>query len=180
MASNNNKGDDSNLLDLFVKQVLPILGAVGGVAAILYATGFFITNISLLTFGVYKTGLLRERFVAAGIAFILLLAILLAVAIGVLKLINKPKEWINRDKAKDEIKKTFEDSHIKLDPKFVEGFLYLLYWIAVLLIILLVPPIILAFLIYFFFFRKNFHYLFLIVIEFYCFLCFFWSHLWEE
>jgi tetratricopeptide (TPR) repeat protein len=68
-------GSDEQLGYLF-QMGLKIFGAAAGAAGLLYAIGFLIVNIYLLSYGVYEVALLRERYVSAGAAFLLLLVVI--------------------------------------------------------------------------------------------------------
>jgi tetratricopeptide (TPR) repeat protein len=54
--------------------LLRILGGIAGTASLIFGIGFVVVNLSLLKYGVYEGALLRERYVAAGISYTLLLA----------------------------------------------------------------------------------------------------------
>jgi len=59
-----------------------LAGAIAGAAGLTFGIGFVLVNLSLLKHGIYEGGLVRERYVGAGISFIALLAgaILIALA----------------------------------------------------------------------------------------------------
>jgi tetratricopeptide (TPR) repeat protein len=59
-----------------------LAGAIAGAAGLTFGIGFVLVNLSLLKHGVYEGGLVRERYVGAGISFVALLAgaILIALA----------------------------------------------------------------------------------------------------
>jgi tetratricopeptide (TPR) repeat protein len=67
---------DGQQLGQYLRLSFRIFGSLAGAAGLLYALGFLVVNISLLSYGVYEVGLLRERYVSAGAAFILLLLII--------------------------------------------------------------------------------------------------------
>jgi len=54
--------------------ILQIIGGLASTASVILAMGFVVINLSLLKHGVYEGALLRERYLAAGITFVLLLA----------------------------------------------------------------------------------------------------------
>ena len=64
------EGLDYKLIEGFIGMAVKAFTAVAGVSALLYATGFLVVNINLLSLGAYEVGLLRERFVTAGIIFL--------------------------------------------------------------------------------------------------------------
>jgi tetratricopeptide (TPR) repeat protein len=73
MGSNDKEessGLPTELIEDFIGVVVKAFTAVAGVGALLYATGFLVVNINLLSLGAYEVGLLRERFVTAGIIFL--------------------------------------------------------------------------------------------------------------
>ncbi len=73
-GNNDNAKASATVLQEAVAMVLRIAGTVAGAVSLIFAVGFVIVNLSLLKHGVYEGALLRERYVAAGISFILLLA----------------------------------------------------------------------------------------------------------
>jgi tetratricopeptide (TPR) repeat protein len=83
MADDNNSGGsnttaDNKLFASFIQWGVGAIGSVAGVTGLLFALGFLIVNINLLSYGVYETGLLRERYMSTGIAFLFILSILAA------------------------------------------------------------------------------------------------------
>ena len=69
---------DNNLLASVIRLGIGAIGSVAGATGLLFALGFLIVNISLSSYGVYETGLIRERYMSTGIAFIFILSILVA------------------------------------------------------------------------------------------------------
>jgi tetratricopeptide (TPR) repeat protein len=62
--------------------LLRILGGIAGAASLIFGIGFVVVNLSLLKYGVYEGALLRERYVAAGISYTLLLAAAAIIALA--------------------------------------------------------------------------------------------------
>lgn len=81
LTENNSSSDtitpnEGQSLGKYVRWGISLFGSIAGAAGLLYAVGFLVVNTSLLSYGVYEVGLLRERYVSAGAAFILLLTII--------------------------------------------------------------------------------------------------------
>ena len=79
MTNDNNQAKptplDITTIENLIQNVFKAFGALAGAAALFYATGFLVVNIRLLSLGAYEGAILRERYVAAGTAFILTLTI---------------------------------------------------------------------------------------------------------
>jgi tetratricopeptide (TPR) repeat protein len=100
----------------YIQLGLSLFGSLAGAAGLLYALGFLVVNISLLSFGVFEAGLLRERYVSAGVAFILLLTII--AGFWFFFIYSGLKRFINRhwpDKIYTFIRKRDEDLSARSD-----------------------------------------------------------------
>jgi tetratricopeptide (TPR) repeat protein len=75
-SENEISSKEGQQLGQYIRWGVSVFGSLAGAATLLYALGFLVVNISLLSYGVFEVGLLRERYVSAGAAFILLLVII--------------------------------------------------------------------------------------------------------
>jgi len=75
-SGNGTPADESNQLGNYIRWGVSLVGSLAGAAGVLYALGFLVVNINLMSIGVYEAGLLRERYISTGVAFLLLLAII--------------------------------------------------------------------------------------------------------
>jgi phage shock protein PspC (stress-responsive transcriptional regulator) len=59
-----------------------VIAALAGSVALIYAVGFAIINLSLLKYGVFEVGVVRERFLQAGAIYLLVLVLLASMALA--------------------------------------------------------------------------------------------------
>jgi tetratricopeptide (TPR) repeat protein len=83
MADKRQQGEFPSIdIENLIKHVAAIFGLIAGAVGLVYAIGFAIVNISLLSYGVYEVALVRTRYVSAGVAFLVLVTILAVLAIA--------------------------------------------------------------------------------------------------
>lgn len=71
-----------------------ITGAIAGATGLTFGVGFVLVNLSLLKHGVYEGALVRERYVAAGISYLTVLAGAVLIAWAAYWLVDRlPKRW---------------------------------------------------------------------------------------
>ncbi|MEJ2252423.1 MAG: hypothetical protein P8Y97_22520 [Candidatus Lokiarchaeota archaeon] len=71
-----------------------IFGFVAGSLGLLYAIGFAVVNISLLSYGVFEIDLVRARYISSGVSYIVLFAILIGVALTALFFLDR---WFDKE-----------------------------------------------------------------------------------
>jgi tetratricopeptide (TPR) repeat protein len=102
LMTENSKGQSlqiGELLENISGTAVKIFGFVAGSVGLLYAIGFTIVNLSLLRHGVYEVGLVRARFISAGVSYLVLVSLLAGIVWTCLYLIDlwserwKSPEW---------------------------------------------------------------------------------------
>lgn len=75
-------------------RLVRIAGTIAGATGLTFGVGFMLVNLSLLKHGVYEGALVRERYIAAGISYLTILAGAVLIARAVYSLVDRlPNRW---------------------------------------------------------------------------------------
>jgi len=72
----------TDLVARYGRQAIQLFAALAGATGLFYAIGFVIVNFNLLQLGVYETALISVGYVVPGIAFVILVTLLVVATIG--------------------------------------------------------------------------------------------------